>query len=265
MPLSRRTLIGASIAAPLSLLSGCGDAGEALSDILRRNELVIGTSGSWAPWSYHGPDGRLCGFDHDVGHRIAVWIGVRPRFVEAPLDELLEGLESGRFDIVLSNIDATPDREGRFRFSDPYAFDRGVLVTRLGRSDILTGGDLKGRIVAFLNASSYEEVTEDYLATPKKVADIEEAFRLLLANDADAVLTSEMVYTNYRHRYQHFQTDLRIAAAMSSPIPVAVPMRRHRSTILLKRRVDEALAKLRRDGRLSGLSRLHFGRDITVR
>ena len=48
-----------------------GSAGDLLSQIQERGEIIIAMEGTWAPWTYHDENDELVGFDVEVGQQIA--------------------------------------------------------------------------------------------------------------------------------------------------------------------------------------------------
>ena len=96
-----------------------GSAGDLLSQIQERGEIIIAMEGTWAPWTYHDENDELVGFDVEVGQQIAEALGVEATFVEGEWDGLLAGLDAGRYDIMINGVDITEERSDAYDFSDP--------------------------------------------------------------------------------------------------------------------------------------------------
>ncbi|MEI4872684.1 transporter substrate-binding domain-containing protein, partial [Klebsiella pneumoniae] len=62
--------------------------------------LVVGTEGTYSPFSYQGGDGQLTGYDIDVINAVGDELGVRVDFVQTPFDSIFAGLQSQRFDLI---------------------------------------------------------------------------------------------------------------------------------------------------------------------
>lgn len=263
MQLTRRTLLAASVASAALSLTGCGkDSGEdALERILKAGEITIATEGTWAPWTYHDDAGVLTGFDIEVGRLIAAYVGVQPKFIEGKWDGLLAGVSSGRFDIMINGVDLTAERQKAYRFSEPYAFNRTVVITRENDKRVQHLEDLKDLTTANTISSTYAEIAEKYGAKVTGVDDLNQTIELLLSERIDATLNGEVVFADYKR--VHPNAEIRVAAVAPDVIGVAIPMKNTPDTARLKQRIDEAIEALRKDGSLGKLSEKYFGVDIT--
>ena len=59
------------VAASASLASVVQAADSKLDDVLKRGHLIVGTGSTNAPWHFQGADGKLQGFDIDIGRIVA--------------------------------------------------------------------------------------------------------------------------------------------------------------------------------------------------
>ena len=253
----------------LLLLSGCSSqdvgasqsAGDQLAQIRERGEIVIALEGTWSPWNYHDEDGTLTGYDVEVGRLIAQELGVEATFVEGQWDGLFAGLDSGRYDMVINGVDVDEDRQERYDFSTPYAYNRTVIIVRGDNTDINSFEDLDGKTTANTLASTYATLAESYGATATGVDDLLQTIELLEAGRIDATLNAEVTFYDYMD--QHPEADLRVAAVSDDANPIAIPFRMGEESASLREAVDQALADLSASGQLSELSQQFFGVDIS--
>ncbi|MFZ6045877.1 transporter substrate-binding domain-containing protein [Pseudomonas sp. CR3202] len=103
-----------------ALLSPLAQA-ELLDDIWERGSLRIALEENNPPYSYR-EDGKLTGFEVELGRALAAELNVDADFVVAEDGKLLEGLQAGRYDIALDQLGAAPQGQGALEFSEPYAF-----------------------------------------------------------------------------------------------------------------------------------------------
>jgi cystine transport system substrate-binding protein len=103
----------------LPLLSPLAHA-ELIDDINDRGELRIALEANTPPFNFKD-DGKLAGFEVELGQLLANELDVRADFVVTDDDELLPGVESGKYDIAINHIALTPDLQDRFDFSEPYS------------------------------------------------------------------------------------------------------------------------------------------------
>lgn len=270
--ISRRDFLAAVAAVSALGLAGCGgtgaDAGSAsasadgdlLAQISDRGEMVFATEGTWSPWTFHNEAGELTGFDIEVARAIADRLGVGATFAEGEWDGLLAGLDSGRYDTMANGVSVTPEREEKYDFTEPYAYNRIVVITTAD-SDIASMEDLEGKTTANTLGSSYATLAESFGATNTGVDDFNQTIQLLESGRIDATLNDEVVFYDYMN--QHPDAALKIAAENDEPTHVAFPLRREAATESLLAAMNEAIAELREDGTLAELSQEFFGIDIT--
>lgn len=254
-------------------LSGCGDKSSAdttpaatsssqdlLDQIRAKGTIVIATEGTWSPWTFHDEKGNLTGYDIELGRLIAKHLGVKPQFVEGKWDGLLAGISSGRYDIMINGVDITPEREKAYSFTEPYAYNKTVVVTRTSDTAIQSMQDLKGKVTANTISSTYAEVAERYGAKVTGVDDLNQTFELLLSGRIDATLNAEVVFYDYKR--VHPTAEVKIAAVSDEMTSVGIPLKKE-GTEKLRQEINKALAELHQSGELSKLSQQFFGTDIS--
>lgn len=282
---SRRAVIAAAFAAGALILSGCGEKTEnaasqpsnaapaaasapaakedLLARVMKKGEITIATEGTWAPWTYHDEKNALTGFDVELGRRIAEKLGVKAVFIEGKWDGLLAGISAGRFDIMINGVDVTPERSKAFLFSEPYAFNRTVVMTKSDSDKVKTLDDLKGLSTANTISSTYAEIAEKHGAKVTGVDDLNQTFELLLSGRIDATLNAEVTYHDYMRA--HPDAQIKIAAVDPDVIPVAIPMKPGEDSASMKAKLDEIIEGMRKSGELGNLSKQFFGGDLTQR
>ena len=232
-----------------------------LAQIQEKGEIVIAMEGTWAPWTYHDENDELVGYDVEVGKAIAEKLGVTATFVEGEWDGLLAGLDAGRYDIMVNGVGITPDRQEKYDFTTPYAYNRTAVIVRGDYNEIASMEDLNGKNTANTISSTYAEQAEAYGATVTGVDDLNQTIELLLAGRIDATLNAEVVFADYQNA--HPEANIKIAAYSDDVEQVAIPVRKGADTATLLDAINQALAELDADGTLSELSVKYFGTDIS--
>ena len=130
MKLTRRMMtaaMGLALATGLALPAAAQDARADLSktsvieQIKEAGVIKIGLS-IFTPWSMRDKKGDLIGFELDVGRKLAADMGVEVEFVPTAWDGIIPALVSGKFDVIISGMSITPERNLTVNFSDPYAY-----------------------------------------------------------------------------------------------------------------------------------------------
>lgn len=242
--------------------SGTEETEDLLAQIMERGEITVAMEGTWAPWTYHDENDELVGYDVEVAEKIAEKLGVTATFIEGEWDGLLAGLDAGRYDIMVNGVDITEEREEKYDFSIPYAYNRTAVIVSGDNDEIQSLEDLNGKNTANTISSTYAELAESYGATVTGVDDLNQTFELLLSGRIDATLNAEVTYYDYIG--EHPDANIKIAALTEDATEVAIPMQKGAETETLRAAIDEALTELRDEGVLSELSEKYFGTDISV-
>lgn len=239
--------------------SGAGE--DLLSRIKAKGEIVVAMEGTWAPWTYHDEEDNLVGYDVEVAKLIAEKLGVKASFIEGEWDGLLAGLDSGRYDIMVNGVDITEERQKKYDFSTPYAYNRTAVIVKGDYDEIQSLEDLDGKHTANTISSTYAELAESYGAEVTGVDDLNQTFELLLTGRIDATLNAEVTYYDYMKA--HPDADIKIAALTTDATQVAIPFRKGEETKSLQEAVNKALEELAAEGKLTELSEKYFGTDIS--
>lgn len=110
----------------LPLLSPLAHA-ELIDDINDRGELRIALEANTAPFNFK-EDGKLTGFEVELGEMLASELDVRPDFVVTDAADLLTGVESGKYDVAINHIAMTPELAERFDLSAAYSHPDAQLL-----------------------------------------------------------------------------------------------------------------------------------------
>lgn len=93
-------------------------------------ELTVATTGASAPISFHADDGStLIGSDVDVAQLVADALGLKLRVEATSWADWPLGVQSGKYDVVLSNVGVTEDRKDLFDFATYRHGLHSFLVT----------------------------------------------------------------------------------------------------------------------------------------
>ncbi|ARN74159.1 transporter substrate-binding domain-containing protein [Oceanicoccus sagamiensis] len=92
--------------------------------ILDSGELRIGVA-LFSPWVMRAKDGQLVGSEIDMARRLAADMGIKPEIGLYEWTALIDTLEKGEIDIIISGMGIKPNRALRVNFSRPYG-DAGI-------------------------------------------------------------------------------------------------------------------------------------------
>ena len=168
-------------------------AGPVMDRILKKGELVVGTTANQPPLNATSKSGQVIGFDADLARSMADTMGVKIKFVTLPFAELLPALEKGKLDIILSGMTMSPERNLKVAFAGPYFISgKGVLtkaknIAALESAAGLNRSEFK---VAALKNSTSQTFVEKNAPNAKLVTtdSYNQAVDMLIADKVDAVI-----------------------------------------------------------------------------
>lgn len=236
--------------------------GDHLARILAAGKITVATEGAWSPFTYHDADtNELVGFDVEVAKEIASRLGVEAEFEEGDFDGGLTGVSTGTYDMMANGVDITEDREQTFDFTDPYAYDHAVVVTKADNDTIKSFDDLKGLTTANSVGSTYAQMGEEYGATVVNVPTLGETMELVINGTADATINANTSVQDYFNTTG--TTELKVAAVDEETTEYAIPLKKGEDNDTLREAINKAIAAMKADGTLTELSNKYFGADIT--
>ncbi|OJV84640.1 MAG: hypothetical protein BGO37_13925 [Cellulomonas sp. 73-92] len=274
---SRRLLVSAALAAGAALvLAACagGAAGvaptaaattttgadQSLARVQAAGVLVVGTEGTYRPFSYHADgSGDLTGYDVEVARAVGKQLGVDVRFEETQWDAIFAGLEASRFDMIANQVSITPKRQQTYLFSSPYTVSTGVIVVRDDEDSITSFASLAGKTTAQSLTSNWYSLAQSSGANVQGVEGWAQAVALLQQKRVDATINDKLTFLDYKK--QTGAAGLKIAAQTDEKSLSAFAFRK--SDTSLTDAVDQALNALAADGTLARISTEFFGEDVS--
>ncbi len=240
--------------------SGERTDGDLLARIQEAGVITVGTEGTYSPNSYHDESGKLVGFDVEVAEKIAEKLGVRAEFVESKWDSLFAGMDSGRIDIVVNEVEVSEERKEKYDFSEPYTYIHGALLVAEDNDEIQGVEDLEGQRAAQNLTSSWGQLAERYGAELVGVDSMNQSVELILTGRADVTVNAETAFYDFMKNQP--DQGVKIAGMTDSTTSSVVPVRKGNESLV--NAINEALEEMRESGELAELSVKYFGEDVTT-
>jgi cystine transport system substrate-binding protein len=252
------TLTGCSAGAAVP--AGGTVATDTLAAVQKAGVLVIGTEGTYRPFTYHdGGSGPLIGYDVEVAQAVAAKLGVKAKFQEAQWDALFAGLEARRFDVIANQVSITPERQAIYEFSEPYTVSTGVIVVKSNDSTITSFADLKGVSVAQSLTSNWYARAKENGAKVEAVEGWAQSVALVQQGRVAATLNDKLTWLDFKK--QGGASGLKVAAETTDSSKNAFAFATGNGTLVTA--VNTALDELRADGTLTKISTKYFGADVS--
>ncbi len=115
-----------------------------------------------APYSFPNPrdPSKIIGYEVDLVEALATQMHRRAEFVQNQWDGLVPGLQRGNYDIIVSGLEITADRQQEINFSHPYYITFEQLTVRQETDDINSLADCSGRTVGTLKFSLADRILQ---------------------------------------------------------------------------------------------------------
>lgn len=231
------------------------------ADLKQSKQLTIGLEGTYAPYSYR-KDGKLTGFEVDLGKAVAKKMKLKANFVPTKWDSLIAGLGSGKYDVVLNNIAETPERKKSYIFSTPYIYSRYALISKAGDKSIQKLSDVKGKKLAEGTGTNNEAQAKKLGAKTVPSGDFTTTLALIRQGRVQGTINAREAWFAYaKTNSTKGLAYHKVSDSQAEPVKISAMF--NQKDTKLKAKFNQVLQQLRKDGTLTKLSQKYFGADIT--
>jgi polar amino acid transport system substrate-binding protein len=114
-----------------------------LEEIITSGELRVGFEAGYLPFEMADKKGRFIGFDIDVAKEMAKAMGVKFVPVNTAWDGIIPALVTKKFDILISGMTITQERNLKINFADPYIIvGQTILLNKRNEGKVTSYKDL---------------------------------------------------------------------------------------------------------------------------
>jgi polar amino acid transport system substrate-binding protein len=212
--------------------------------------LNIGSDTTYPPHESINEDGVVVGFDVDVVKEICDRINCKPNWVTTAWDGIFPALADGQFDMVVSGVTITEERDKIVDFSDPYIIvQQGILmrVEDAGKTiDAFKSGDLR---LASQNGTTNAQLGEELVGRDnlQLFDSFNNAVVAVQNGDVDGVIIDSTSAAAYE---QEFAGELTVGIEGLQSDPLGLVFQEGDS---LQDAFNEGLAMIKEDGTLNEL------------
>ena len=230
--------------------------------------IRFGVDASYPPFESKGSDGKLVGFDIDLGNEICKRVHAKCVWVENDFDGMIPGLKAKKFDGVLSSMSMTPQRAEQVAFSSKLFNTPTRLVAKKGSGILPTAESLKGKTVGVEQGTIQETYAKTYWeAKGTKVVPYQnqdQVYADLLSGRLDAALQDAVqaeigfLKTPRGAGFDFVGKNLDDPKILGNG--AGIGMRKEDTD--LKAKVDKAIADIIKDGTYKKLEKKYFDFDV---
>ncbi len=237
-----------------------------LARILRTGELRVGISGEQPPLNMVAKSGELLGLEVALVRVLSQSMGVEPVLVQRPFGELLDTLDRGEVDMVMSGMTITPARIQRVAFVGPYYTSGKTALTRspeLAKATIAEDLDAPTLRVVALQGSTSEEFAKRSLPQSQLTVTerLEQAIAKVIKGEADVMIADRETCKFAVLRHPDAGLIASDATFTVEPMGIAIPLDERRLANLL----ETYVTALQESGALERARRFWFDNSSWVK
>jgi arginine/ornithine transport system substrate-binding protein len=126
-----------------------------VTSFAQAKDLRVAIDPTYEPFTFK-QEGKPVGFDVDIANALCEQIRRKCVFVEQGWDSMIPGLMARKYDVIISSMSITEDRQKQIDFTDKYYNTPSRVVTK---KDLKYTGpaSLKGKKIGVLKASTQEK------------------------------------------------------------------------------------------------------------
>ena len=96
---------------------------------IKEGTLMVGVEIGYPPMEYFDTDGATpIGFDVEVANALADYLGLDLELVDTSWDGIFAGVDTGKYDCIISCVSITDERKEQFNLTKPYVSNHTVLI-----------------------------------------------------------------------------------------------------------------------------------------
>ena len=262
-----------------------------LTTIANAKSIKIGTEGAYPPWNNLNTAGELEGAEIDFGNEACKRMNVDCEWVTQDWDGIIPALLNGKYDIIIAGMSITEERKEKVNFTTGYMTDgaRFAVLKGSGLADLKVAGMEKvnlnnaggkeqaaigqliaamdGKTVCVQSSTIHQNFLEKHMAGAVEVRlyqAVDDHNLDLAAGRCDAILADVGSIIDF------IASDGGVDVAFTGPTfsggvfgdGVGGAIRKEDADIL--EMWNKVIAEMLADGSLSEITKVHFGRDISM-
>jgi lysine-arginine-ornithine-binding protein len=230
--------------------------------------LRLGVEPGYAPFEVKTPEGKLAGFDIDLGNELCKRIAAKCTWVEGEFDGLIPSLKAKKIDAILSSMSITEQRQKEIDFTDKMYGTPARLVAASGSTLMPAVEALKGKHVGVFQGTTAETYAKELWAT--KGIDVvsyqsqEQVYADLVNGRLDAAF-QDAVAANEGFIKQPQGKGFAFAGPEVNEVKyfgVGAGIGLRKADTALKAQLNKALADMIKDGTYATIAKKYFDFDI---
>ena len=246
-------------------LQACAAVALILTGAVSANAETIrmGAEGAYPPFNFVAEDGKLKGFDIDLGNAICAELKAECAWSVNEWSGIIPALQASKFDIIASSMAITEARMEQVSFSDPYYFNamRFVALKELGLADVKPDA-VKGLVIGTQSGSIAADMLKQFFPENevKLYPTLGEAFLDMKSSRLDLLVESKIASADWLKQGEDCCVFVGEEFLQDGTLGAGLAFRKDDTA--LRDRVNAALAKLVSNGTYDTIRKTYFDFDI---
>ncbi|MDR2701122.1 MAG: ABC transporter substrate-binding protein [Spirochaetaceae bacterium] len=252
--------------AVLICLAACKPKVERGELTMKKGFLMVGMEIGYPPMEYFAEDGKTpIGFDVEMAKALADKLGLQVEYVDTAWDGIFAGVETDKYDCIMSSVTYTEERAKRYNFTRPYVVNSQLLIVRKDASAKPKNlEEIQGLRLTFQGETTSDELFQEWeRSTGLKINEVYRfdkvmnCFDELTLNRADVILVDSVVAADYLSKPGN---PFEVSGEVSNDEVLAICLKKGNDA--LTNALNTALNELFADGTLPRISMRIFGTDV---
>ena len=173
--------------------------------------ITVATDATWPPMEMVDANKQIVGYDIDFINAVAKETGLAVEFKNTAWDGIFAGLDTGKYDAIISSVTITDERKAKYDFTDAYTSIGQILVVPKTDKTSKTIADLKGRKVGSqIGTTGAMEVKKVAGVESKTYDEIGLAFEDMAAGRIFGVVCDEPVAAHFALKKKEYKEKFKI-------------------------------------------------------
>jgi len=219
----------------------------------------------YPPFSWKASTGEWSGFEPDLIRELCKQMQADCRFHELAWDGLIPALNSKQVDVILNSLSITPERKQVVDFTEAYLQTPALWVAEKALNLTPTPEGLKGKTIGVQGSTSSASYLKTYFGKTSKVRyynDQDDVLSDLRNGRIDIMLADQISIEPMLDRAENNLLESKGVAPKDPLFGEGIGAAVRKGEDALRERLNQALAELRKDGRMQTLSAPYFKPDI---
>lgn len=231
----------------------------------KSEHYIVGVDPTSPPFVYNDEHGLVVGFDIDILQAIADDQNFSFDSIPAQYTVLFNDLETGKYQILASNIAITPERQSKYEMSKAYLFVPNVIMGKEG-STAKTLVDIGDSPVAVLAESvSHKALTDANVKNITALDSLYTAYTTFIRGETNYIV-GDVGVLNYYHKGSGVADQVKVYTSIydnNEDASVGYVMPKGNTTLANK--VNTGLANIRTNGKYDEIYQKWFGNDQSLK